>query len=77
MSKKHALITQAASEAAMASGQLVPSNAFEAIQAASRKIVDRATERSEELAGPVIGIRIVNGCITDVIAPNGAVRIEG
>ena len=76
MGKQNQMITQAARTAAMASGQLVPSGGvFGAIEAASRKLVD-AAQRSDEPAGSVVGIRIDNGCITDVLASNGAVWIE-
>lgn len=72
MSKKHELVTASAASAGQALDRL---DTFGAVQLAARRIVDKQT-RSEELHGSFVGVRVVAGRITDVIADNGTVKIE-
>jgi hypothetical protein len=70
-------IRETARQAAMAANLMPRDDAFGAIERRTRKIVDAANSINEERADSIVGIRIVNGRITDVVATNGGVRIEG
>lgn len=78
MKKRSHLIARAASEAAMALALTPKDDAFSAIELRAKRIVDSANSLSEERADSIVGIRIdARGRIVDVVAANGAVRIEG
>ena len=78
MVRKHELVTQAARDAGRALERLERLDAFSVVEALTKTTFkDNGAVRSDEAPGSVVGIRIVAGRITDVLASNGAVRIEG
>lgn len=76
--RSHDMIARAAETAAMALHLQPRDDAFSAIECRAKKLVDSANSISEERADSIVGIRIDSrGRIVDVVASNGAVRIEG